>query len=457
MNLSFKNRIALHYMIATAAIMLIIFSVIFFIVRSTVYRNLDSDLAYEAHRHTDEIVVVGDSLKFINKLEWEEKEHREVQVNPVFLQIIDKDGKLMDKSPNLKHESLAYRSHASSRDHINAELHNQAIRQVQIPIEQQGETKGYILAAMSLESSKMVILKLKNVLIFSFLTVLIGLYFISRYLAGRSILPVSEISNTTKRITKNNLNERVNLPQRKDELYDLSSNFNELLQRIENALERERQFTSDASHELRTPLAALKGTLEVLIRKQRTPEEYIDKIGYGLQEINRMSETIDQLLLLARVDSGKSLDAGMEVSLPVVIDEILARHKELIEEKHIQIKTDYDPETDLNTPQYYTMLIMENVIHNAIKYSHQEGSIKIGIERNEQGIVCTVEDCGIGIKKEDMNKLFNSFFRSDALAHRNIKGNGLGLSIVKKAADAIHARVHIESELNKGTKFTIVF
>ncbi|UNY98068.1 HAMP domain-containing histidine kinase [Zhouia spongiae] len=457
MNLSFKNRIALHYMIATAVIMLIIFSVIFFVVRSTVYHNLDSDLAYEAHRHTDEIIIVGDSLKFINKLEWEEKEHKEVQVNPVFLQIIDKEGKLMDKSPNLKHESLAYRNHATSRDHINAELHNQAIRQVQIPIEQNGETKGYILAAMSMESSKMVILKLKNVLIFSFLTVLIGLYFISRYLAGRSILPISEISNTTKRITKNNLNERVNLPQHKDELYELSANFNELLQRIENAIERERQFTSDASHELRTPLAALRGTLEVLIRKERTHDQYVEKVQYSLKEINRMSETIDQLLLLARIDSGKSLDAGMEVSLPTVIDEILMRNKQLIQEKNLHIHVDFNPELELHTPQYYTMLIMENVIHNAIKYSNSEQAINIRIHQKNSEIICTVQDQGIGIKKDDMDKLFNSFFRSDALNHKDIKGNGLGLSIVKKAADAIQAKINIKSELHHGTTFTIVF
>ena len=119
-----------------------------------------------------------------------------------------------------------------------------------------------MLTAMSLEPSLMVLIKLRNVLIISYLLMLSVLYFISRYLAGRSMIPVKNITETTNHITKNNLNERVELPFYKDELYDLSSGINKLLKRIEDAIERERQFTSDASHELRTPLSSLRGTLE---------------------------------------------------------------------------------------------------------------------------------------------------------------------------------------------------
>src|SRR5690606_28255192 len=269
MSLSFRNRIALHYMIATAGIMAVAFTVVYFVVQGTVYQNLDNDLSFEAEKHTGEIKIVGDSVKIKYKKEWEEREHREVQVNPVFIQILNKDGKFMDKSPNLKEDGLTFNAQQNYGGHFNEILNNMAIRQVQVPIEENGKIKGFILAAMSLESSKMVLLSLRNVLIVSYLFLLVGLYFMSRYLAGRGIIPVKVITETTKRITKNNLNERVVLPQNKDELYELSSGINQLLQRIESAIERERQFTSDASHELRTPLATLKGTLEVLIRKPR--------------------------------------------------------------------------------------------------------------------------------------------------------------------------------------------
>jgi len=457
MSLSFKNRIALYYMTATAIIMAVAFTVVYFVVQETVFQNLDQDLSFEAEKHTGEIKIVGDSIKIKNKKEWEEREHREVQVNPVFLQILNKRGVFMDKSPNLKEDVLTFDPQQSYGGHFNETLNNRAIRQVQLPIEEDGKIKGFILAAMSLESSRMVLLNLRNVLIFSYLILLAGLYFISRYIAGRGIIPIKEITETTKRITRNNLNERVTLPQNKDELYDLSFSINDLLRRIENTMVRERQFTSDASHELRTPLATLKGTLEVLIRKPRERSEYEDKIKFSLKEIDQMTAAIEQLLLLARLDTNsKSADEPL-APLSTVVDEILSRHRNRISEKNLAINFDKGDVSEDMIPQYYTHLILDNIIGNAIKYSKENSTVSINSTQLGTKLVCKVQDEGIGIKKEDLDNLFNHFFRSDALNHKNIQGNGLGLSIAKKAADAIHAEIHAESELGVGTTFTIHF
>ena len=121
MNLSFKNRIAFHYMLATAIIMAIVFGAIYFTVQETVINNLDNELSYEAEKHAGEIEIIGDSLKFENKAEWEEREHREIQVNPVFIQLLDKKGRLMDKSPNLKEEYLLFKN-SEYGGHFDAEL-----------------------------------------------------------------------------------------------------------------------------------------------------------------------------------------------------------------------------------------------------------------------------------------------------------------------------------------------
>ncbi len=444
-------------MIATAVIMVVAFIAVYFVVKETVYQNLDDDLSFEAEKHTGEIIIVGDSIKVRNKREWEEREHRDVQVNPVFIQILNKNGKFMDKSPNLKEDVLTFNPQQNYGGHFNETLNSIAIRQVQVPIEENGKIKGFILAAMSLESSKMVLLSLRNVLIISYLFLLVGLYFMSRYLAGRGIIPVKIITETTKRITKNNLNERVVLPQNKDELYELSSGINQLLQRIESAIERERQFTSDASHELRTPLATLKGTLEVLIRKPRERSEYEDKIKFSLTEIDRMTDTLEQLLLLARLDtSSKTVDQSL-VPLPMIIDEILSRHKRHISQNKLKIDSHNDLALEILVPQYYTNLILDNIIGNAVKYSREASTIHISVFLQDSKVVCKVQDEGIGIKKEDLNNLFNHFFRSDALNHKSISGTGLGLSIAKKAADAINAEIHVESEFGLGTTFTIKF
>ncbi|MDD3721829.1 MAG: HAMP domain-containing sensor histidine kinase [Lutibacter sp.] len=462
MNLSFRNRIALHYMIATALIVAVIFSVVFFVVQETVYQNLDSDLSYEAEKHTGEIKILGDSIHFINKDEWAEIEHREIQVNPVFIQIFDKGGNLMDKSPNLKGDELSFNELEQFGGHFNKNLGERPIRQIQIPIEQNGKIKGYVAAAMSLESSNMVFLKLRNVLIISYLLLLVGLYYVSRFLAGRSIVPIKNIIETTNRITKNNLNERVDLPAHKDELFDLSSSINELLQRIENAIEKERQFTSDASHELRTPLSSLRGTLEVLIRKPREQFEYQEKIKYSLSEIDRMTTIIEELLLLARLDANAKSNNFVSKntifqSLPILIDEILSRYKNEISAKNLILDLDMETTNESLVQQYYANIILDNIISNAIKYSKENSNLHIIVSDTESGIKCIITDEGIGIKKEDIEKLFNPFFRSDALNHKDIFGNGLGLSIAKKAADAINAELILESELGVGTKITVIF
>lgn len=456
MNVSFQNRIAFYYMIATAVIMAIVFTTVYTIVRGTVYANLDRDLTFEAEKHAEEIKVTGSTLRFVNKAEWQEIEHREIHINPVFIQLIDKKGRVMDKSPNLKDNMLPFNQDKSA-GHFDNLLDGRPIRQAQLPIEQDGQIKGYILSAISSESAQSVLLKLRNVLIISYLLVLVGLYFISRFLAGQSIIPIKQMTRTMNQITKNNLNERVKLPENYDELHELSLGFNALLQRIEDALKRERQFTSDASHELRTPLATLRGTLEVLIRKPRNQAEYEEKIKLSLTEIDRMTATIEQLLLLARLDTNAEISELKTITMAALLDESIERFREKISRKNLRVSVAITAGEKAQIPHYYAKLIVDNVLSNALKYSHDGGAVTINVTSTAAGLTCTIKDEGIGIKKEDLDKLYDNFYRSDALNHNAVKGNGLGLSIAKKASEAIKARLSIESALDKGTTITIIF
>ena len=456
MSLSYKNRIAFNYMIATAVVMAFVFGTIYFIVKETVFNNLDADLSYEAEKHTEEIKIQENNIIFKNKAEWEEREHRELQVNPVFIQLIDKKGNVMDKSPNLKEDYLPF-NESRFGGHFDATLNSRSIRQVQLPIEQNGKIKGYILAAMSSDAAHLVILRLRNTLSLSYFIVLIGLYFVSRFLAGRSIKPVQNITHTITKITKHNLRERVALPPNKDEIYELSSSFNKLIERIENTIERERQFTSDASHELRTPLATLRGTLEVLIRKPRTQGEYEEKIKYVLSGVAQMSDTLEQLLLLARLDLPSDAEKTRLNTLPTIVDSSLSRFKDQASSKNLSIEFDFTQNQDLLVPHYYSRLIVDNLISNAIKYSNNEAKITINIRNINGKATLIIQDYGIGIKEEDLTYIYEYFFRSDALKHKHITGHGLGLSIVKKSVEAIQADIKIESELGEGTTVIVTF
>lgn len=457
MNLSFKNRIAVYYMLATATIMAFVFFFIYLVVHTAVYRELDNDLSYEAHKHTKEIFIIRDSIVFINKKEWEEREHREVQVNPVFVQIVDKSGKLMDKSPNLKEGALVFHFEKELDTHFDTKLNNQAIRQVQVPIEQHGLPIGYILTAMSQDGAVVVLGNLRKTLLLLFPILLLGLFIITRILAGRSIVPIKIITTTADRITRNNLNERVSLPPNKDELYMLASSINKLLDRIQSAMEREKQFTADASHQLRTPLAVLKGTLEVLVRKSRTEEEYKVKIKSSIDEIDRISVIVNQLLILARFDKTNQKLTKLEVDLRIAIDDILQRFKSAIQQKQVSVNVNAGADSYLSSDPYYVDLILENILSNAIKYAPQNGKIDIFVLSEEAELVCKIKDNGIGIQEADLENIFHPFFRSDELNHKEIKGNGLGLSIVKKASELLSARVEVSSQVSQSTTFSIYF
>jgi signal transduction histidine kinase len=456
-NNSIKDRIAFYYLLATAIVMAVVFGFIYFSVHRTVWANLDGDLSYEAAQHTTEIMIMGDTIVFINKQEWEEREHKEPQVNPVFIQLMDSELQLMDKSPNLKDDILPIEQITTLGKHFDGKLKDRDIRLVQVPLKENGITKGYIVAAMSSTSAIAVIRKLRSVLGFTFPFLLGGLFFVSRYLAGISILPIRQLTGTATRITKNNLQERLPLPANKDEIYELADAFNNLLSRIERALKREKQFTSDASHELRNPLASIRGTLEVLIRKTRSPEEYQEKIHYCLKEIDRMHGLLEQLLLLARMDTVKGEQPDRWATLPEVIETALDGFGSLIGSKQLQIHFNPPAIEQASFPAYHLQLIVDNILGNAIKYTPNGKSIYIDVLSRGDAWICTVRDEGIGIKPEDLTMIYNNFFRSDPLGHRSISGNGLGLSIAQKAAEAIQARLEVSSVLDQGTTVSILF
>lgn len=448
----FKDRIAIQYLLATAILMAICFLVVHIVASQVVFSNLDRDLDYEAEKHSYEVRIEGDSIRFYNKAEWEEREHREVQVNPVFIQVINLRGQVMDKSPNLKEGELEARFSANE-DHFDSKLNTQRIRQVQVPLREEGELKGYILAAMSSESAFSILNGLAWVLFWIYLFLVATLFIFSRRLAARNIKPVIVLSETVKRIGRNHLSERVPLPPNQDELHELSARFNELLDRIEKALEREREFTSDASHELRTPIASLRGTLEVLIRRERKPEEYEAKIRYCLEEIDRMSAITEQLLSLARVEQDQ-LDKAEYIKLSDLIEQILNQNREAIRGKQLELIETGDC-SNWELPLHQAQLIFGNLINNAIKYNRPQGKIHIECGQDEQGRFCRISDSGIGIPAEEQGRIFQPFFRGAECLESRVKGNGLGLAIALKAALSIGAELSLAKSGSQGSQFTL--
>ena len=450
--LSFKNRIASNYIITTALLIFVVFFVIYSIVKLSVYNHLNTDISKEVENHLNEIEIKDNTFRLIHMKEWEEREHNTVDVNPVFIQFLDKNGIVIEKSPNLKNEILYFNRKIANNVLFDTNIMGSKIRQIQVPIYEGSRIIGYLMIAMSLEGASMVLQNLSEILSIAYPLILILLFFIARFIAGRSIKPISSIIKTSNIITKDNLTSRIPLPQNRDELYVLSKTINSLLDRIETAIEREKQFTSDASHELRTPLTVIKGTLEVLIRKQRDPTEYEEKINFCVKEVDRLNHLVDQLLLLARFENQTQTLKFEKVYLNALFLETIARYSAKIQQKNIAIVTEFSQDFYLETDGYLFSIIINNLISNAVKYSEQNDNITIKIVNIGTKVECHIIDSGIGILKEDLDRIFNPFYRSKSTDHPEIKGTGLGLSIVKRLCSLLNIKIAITSQEQTGTK-----
>lgn len=445
-------------MTAVAVITALLFLTIYTVVHNTVYNHLNDQLQFEVNDVKDDIAFTKDSIILVDTSEWGEEEHKAVEVYPIFIEIFDKHSNPIKKTGNLKNDNLSVVPSILTDYNFNTEIASKQIWQGQRAlINADGNTVGYIAIALPLEGAGQVVAHLGNILMVSYPIVLLILFLVSRGIAGKSIYPIQIVTKTAEKITNENLSQRIELPGHKDEIYTLTTTINSLLDRLEDAVLREKQFTSDASHELRNPLAAIKGTLEVLIRKPRDVQYYESKISYCIKEVNRMSVIIDQLLTLARYESGNLVPVTCEIDLNGSINYTLLRMQDYA--KYYGIKINFNDSDKYFVKADSSMLdvILENLISNAIKYSNGQKNIDIRIEKDNTGIKCSIIDHGIGMNNKQISRIFDRFYRSEEARNSNIGGHGIGLAIVKRLADVQHLGISFTSERNKGTTATIIF
>lgn len=458
MNMTIRNRIALFYMTTAAVITLLLFFVIYSVVHKTAYDNLDDQLKFETGDVLDDIDLSRDSLFFTDTTEWAEQEHQAVEVFPAFMQLSGVDGKIIKKTSNLKNEALIVNRENPSPQFYNSFINGKKIRQTQkIIITNNGKILGYIIVGVPLEGTASVVENLGKVLLISYPIVIILLFVISRSIASRSIAPLKKVTSEAENIKKENLGRRIELPKNRDEIYNLTETINNLLNRLEDAVLREKQFTADASHELRTPLSIIKGTLEVLVRKPRDAKQYEEKVSYCISEVDRISVLVDQLLMLARFESGSIEPLKRNIELNESIEYTILRLNEYARSHNIRINVKTDNKYFVNADPVMLDVILENLLSNAIKYSDRSKDIDINIEKKNGEIICSVKDYGLGMKKEQLARIFDRFYRSEEARNSQIGGHGIGLAIVKRLAEVQNLTLKFESEPLKGTTASIEF
>jgi signal transduction histidine kinase len=455
---SFSNRIAFNFMMATAVLIIAIFAVVYLVVHKTVDTSLKDDLTTEGIEVAEGLVLLTDSIVFADEAEWEEKEHGQVEVNPIFIQVADSAGEVLRRSPNLMGTSLSIDKNEPGDVYFNSSLSGVRIMQFQKALKNgRGQQAGFVSIAIPLEESHMVLKNLSIILLIAFPVALLILYFITKLIAKKSILPVLILTGRAEKVTKENLNERIPFPAIKDELHTLTGTINSLLDRMEDTFQREKQFASDASHELRTPLAVMKGTLEMMIRKPRSSEYYIEKAATCFSEVNRMSVLIDQLLLLARYESKTVRTNLAKVKLEQLIHRIVARNVNSLEEKNLTLEINIGEGINVITDAFMAEQILENIFSNAVKYSSPGRNLEIFTDQTDVQVLLTVKDEGVGMEQKDLSKIFDRFYRADKSRSAQSKSHGLGLAIAKRFADLLQIKINVASQPGKGSSFTLTF
>jgi signal transduction histidine kinase len=219
------------------------------------------------------------------------------------------------------------------------------------------------------------------------------------------------------------------------------------------------EFVATAAHQLRTPLTGIKWSYTTLLEEDTGPLNDFQRqiIEKGFETIDYAISVINDLLNTARLEEGKTGFTFTEQPIGPIIQEILAQHQEIIKEKKIKLVID----APLDSPFAFKFdkermsIVFDNLLANAIKYTKPEGEISLKSFRNEREIQFKIADSGIGIPQKDFNKVFTKFFRAKNAIGYETSGSGLGLYVVKNIVEKHGGRIHVDSEENKGTTFTI--
>ncbi len=279
-----------------------------------------------------------------------------------------------------------------------------------------------------------------------------GFFFMKRVFA-----PVHEIVALAQKISAENLSQRIEGIRSDDEIGELVSTLNAMLARLERSFQQMEQFSSDVAHELRTPLTIVKGEAEVALKRERSGAEYRGVLVSLLEEAERLEGMIEDLLLLARMESGSEPPRFGAVELDALVLEVYEGALAQGQAKGVSVAIEPLDEARVEGEAGLLKRLLGNLVRNAVSYTPAGGRVSMSLATTEAEASVAVRDTGCGIPSDALPRVFDRFYRVDPSRSHDTGGTGLGLAIVQKVAAAHGARVEVESRVGGGSTFRVIF
>ena len=239
------------------------------------------------------------------------------------------------------------------------------------------------------------------------------------------------------------------------EMESLVESFNEMIARLEKSFKHIEQFSYHVAHELKTPLTIIQGEAELMLRKDRTLHEYQQALRIMMEESRRVRQTVDDLLLLTKLGYQPEALKFEQFDFIEFFNEIVDQNRMLAHKKDVEIHVhlnDFSSPLMFKGDSLHLRRLFFNIIDNAIKFTPKGGRIDLRLESNKKQIICIITDTGPGIAAENLNKIFEEFFRADS----DTVGSGLGLNIAKIIAKLHHGEIKVESQIGQGSTFSVI-
>lgn len=452
---SVRARLTFWYLLTLGTTLVLFASFVLLIRARTVFRELDAELEVRAHQLADDLRPALLALDVEERLL---ADPRAVEApltlwaspstllfrSPAFPALDGSGERALGTTVRQPRAIVA----VSNRDGV-------PLRIASVAIARPG-TDGLVLQlAASTRSARQTLWQLALAMLASIGVVLVMAGYGSGLTTRHALAPVDAIVERVRRIQATRLSDRLDIDAGSEELDRLVSMLNQMLDRLDVSMRSARRFAADASHELQTPIAAMRGVVEACLRDDGRARNYAPVAADLLTEIERLSELVRDLRLLALAEAGHLLETAVPIDLAALAGECCEIAQAIAEEKQIAVSVDVRDRPMVSGSALHLRRVVLNLTQNAIRYSRPDSSVSVSIGTDDGHAVLRVADHGCGIGPDDLPHIFEPFYRADPARARETGGTGLGLTIADQIARAHGGAIAVTSALDQGSTFVL--